>query len=278
MRERAAGEKDKAGIKEQPARAQQQQETQVAPAVAPRAQMRRARPPRRCERGGHFVERETAKRRTDDHLARELHPRRAQPEREDPVAAKAAQAAVEIADGNRKEQAAEKAQDRIAEITMQKRHRPGLDAAFEPVADDEIAAAAQAREKWLQVSEVVAAVGVADDDVRAAGRVNSPHERSPVPADRHGHDPGAVRLGDADRSVGAAVVGDQHFAVDALALEECARFVDAGGERLGLVEARHQDRELEVGRRLIGHGSAIRYRAEVWIFEGPSASAAGGGR
>jgi hypothetical protein len=48
------------------------------------------------------------------------------------------------------------------------------------------------------------------------------------------------------RAVGAAIVGDQDFALDSRAVEIVACLADAGRESFGLVQARHQDGQLEV--------------------------------
>ena len=63
----------RAGVEEQPARAEQQQEAQVPPAVAPTAQVRRAGPAVLGQRGRHLGDAELLDGRLDHHLARELH-------------------------------------------------------------------------------------------------------------------------------------------------------------------------------------------------------------
>ena len=74
------------------------------------------------------------------------------------------------------------------------------------------------------------------------------------------HQARAHAVGDLARAVGAAIVGDQHLAGDARAGQETLRLEDAGRQRLGLVEARHQDGELDrVGRRLLAGVQALRH-------------------
>src|SRR5690606_41480955 len=58
---------------EQPARAVEQQEAQVAPAVPPGAQVRRAGAAVGRQGGGHLAHVETLQRGLHDHLAGELH-------------------------------------------------------------------------------------------------------------------------------------------------------------------------------------------------------------
>ena len=125
------------------------------------------------------------------------------------------------------------------------------DPALKPVAHDEIAALAQARDERLEVSEIVTPVGVAHDDVRAMGGANAFQQRRAIAARLDAHDPRSAGQRNPDRPVGAAVVGNHDLAVEVRAREEAARLVDASGERLRLVETRHQDRELDVVQRLV---------------------------
>src|SRR5213082_3602348 len=66
------------------------------------------------QRRRHLGDRQAAERRLDDHLQRKLHPRGSQPERQDRVAPEAAEAAVEVAERDPEQAAAEKTEHRIA--------------------------------------------------------------------------------------------------------------------------------------------------------------------
>src|SRR4029450_13635370 len=116
----------------------------------------------------------------NDDLARELHAGRAQAQRKDTVAADAPKPAVEVTDRNREEKAPEEAQHGIAEPAVQEGHRAVLDAAREAVSHDEIGATAKRGNERLEVREVVAAVGVAGDDERAACGANAALQRPAV--------------------------------------------------------------------------------------------------
>ena len=113
------------------------------------------------------------------------------------------------------EQPAEKAQHRIAEIAVQRRHGAGLDAAREAIAHDQFGAVAQPRHEGVERGEIIAVVGVAHDDVAAAGRGDAAEQRRAVALCGDRHDARAERVGDLLRAVGAAIVGDQHLAGDA---------------------------------------------------------------
>src|SRR5262249_60830004 len=116
--------KRKARIKEQPARAEHQQKTQVPPAVMPGAQMWPPRTTVNREGSGNLRNVEIADRGADHHFARQFHARTPQVERQNGVAAKSAQAAMKVTDFSAEEHAPDEAQQRISEVTVQERHRP----------------------------------------------------------------------------------------------------------------------------------------------------------
>src|SRR5690606_23268586 len=120
---------------------------------------------------GHLGDAELMQRRLDDHLARELHPRGAEPERVDGLLAEAADAAVKVAARCLEEQAPDESEDRVAEVLVKERHRARLDTAAEAVAHDEVVALAELVEEARDLAEVVAHVGVAhEDEATPSGR------------------------------------------------------------------------------------------------------------
>ena len=218
----------------------------MPPAVAPGAQVGRARAQVRRERRRNLGDLQLAQGRLDDHLAGELHAGALQVERRQDLPAEAAQAAVEVADRAGEEQAADEAQHRVAEVAVQEGHRAVLDAAAEAVAHDQVVAGPQALDEGFDVAEVVAAVGVAHDHVAAVGGFEAAHQRRPVALGGDVHDPRAEPAGDLLGAVGAAVVGDHDLADGARPLEPFLGHRDALPDRLLLVEARHHDRYLDV--------------------------------
>lgn len=97
----------------------------------------------------------------------------------------------------------------------------------EAVAHHELAARAQCFDEALQVREVVAVVGVAHDDVAAAGGRDARHQRRAVAALVHVHHACALGFGNLDRAVRRAVVGDDDFARDAVQRHVAPRLADA---------------------------------------------------
>ena len=154
---------------------------------------------------------------------------------------------------------------------------PGCDPTGEPVAHHQLRPGAQGVDERIEGREVVAVVGVAHDDVPAAGGMDPAEQRAAVPGFGDGHDAGAGGSGDLRRAVGAAVVGHQHLAVDVAAAQVVGRLGDAGRQRLRLVQARHEDRQLTAGR--VGHVGGVVVgsdRPSVADADGQRRSAAGG--
>ena len=143
---------------------------------------------------------------------------------------------------------------------MKRRHGAGRDAAGEPVAHDQVVAVAELGDEVFQLGEIVAVVAVAHDHVAAARGLDAAAQRCAVSAPRDVDHAGAVADRDFLAAVVAAVVGDYDLAGYAAALEIVDRLVDTDREGLGLVEARHDDRELAILGR--GLGTVLR------VFEG----------
>lgn len=148
---------------------------------------------------------------------------------------------MEIADADTEEQTADPAQDRIAQIPMERRHGPGSDPPLEAVAHDQIHALAQFVHKDLQAGKIVAVIGIAHDGILAARSSDTTQQGSAISFLRHIHHPGAQTAGYLLGSVRAAVVRYQHFTVDAGTLQIGLGLHDAGGQRLGFVQTGHQD-------------------------------------
>src|SRR6266851_4216767 len=132
---------------------------------------------------------------------------------------------------------------------MQPWHRPWLDASREAVADNKVITSAKAFDERPDLAEVVAVVGVAHDDEFAIRRLDAADERRAVALTRHIDDARTQLSCDDRRTVGAAVVGDDHLGRDPKLLGRTLRFLDAASDGFGLVEAGHDDRDFEGGAR-----------------------------
>ena len=195
----------------------------MSPTVAPAAQVRRReRPSGESVVGTSAIRRPRSVALTTISLANSM-PGVCRLERSDRVAAEAAQAAMEVADRAAEEQPAEPGQHGVAEIPVQRRHGAGRDAALEAVAHDEIVAFPKPLDEGVEAGEVVAVVGVAHDDDSGRARPRCRRRGGAVAALGNSDDAGTEALGDLWRAVGAAIVGDEHLARDAGALEIARR-------------------------------------------------------
>jgi hypothetical protein len=163
-----------------------------------------------------------------------------------------------VTDRRVEEHAADEGEDRVADPAMRPHHGAGLDAAREAIAEHEVVSLPQAVDQRLDGGEVVAVVGVAHDHETTADGFDAADQRAAVALARdvdHGH---AKLARYVLRTVGASVVGDDDLSRQAVPFDRRARLADAGGERLRLVEAGHNDRDLDRGG-----GSAIAMRADA---------------
>src|SRR5260370_21740796 len=115
---------------------------------------------------------------------------------------------MKIADRAVKKGAADRRQHRIAEIAVQGRHRPRLDAALEAVAHDEVVAGAQPLEKAAERGEIVAVVAAAHDVVRAACRPYAAEQRPAIATLRDIDNAGGLLPGVPPPPLAAALIGD----------------------------------------------------------------------
>ena len=223
----------------------------MTPPVSERPQVRRPRPAVGTQGRGDLGDPPAGQCVGHDHLGRPFHAGGVQPEVEHGLATEAAQAAVEVTDGDAEQGAPQPRQHRVADPAVQPRHGARLDATGEPVAHHQVVAGPQALDELVERREVIGVVGVAHDDERAASGADAAHQRCAVTLLGHGHHAGALGLGELDRPVGRTVVGHQHLTPYAAALEVGPCGAHAHRDGLLLVEARHQDREFEAA--LVGH-------------------------
>ncbi len=146
-------------------RAVDEQEAQVAPAVAEARELALAA-------AGVVDNRELGDfqvllRGPDDHLRGELHPGRAQVQPRQDVAPQGAHAAVGVADAGAEEEVQDARQDRVADVAVKPRHGARLDVVH-AVADDHLGAVFERRHEARDLAEVVGQVGIGHDDVAPA--------------------------------------------------------------------------------------------------------------
>src|SRR5215467_4933488 len=124
---------------------------------------------------------------------------------------------------------------------MQGGHRSWSDAPAKAVAEHQVISSPQFVDERLQRQKVVTIVGVAHYYKPAARLVDAGAQRIPISLRRRPHDASAETTGDLPRTVGAAIVGDDHLTLNIVCLEIAQSLPDTGTYRARLVEARHDD-------------------------------------
>ena len=124
---------------------------------------------------------------------------------------------------------------------MQPRHGVRRDAAHETVSDHKIRSHLERRHERGEITEIIAVVRIAHDDVAAPGSTDSALEGASIPTLRHRDHPRTQLSGDLDRTVRTAVIGHHDLASERGLLEIAMRLLDADSERLFLIEAWNQD-------------------------------------
>src|SRR6201989_255470 len=247
----------------------------MTPAVAPSAEVWGAAAAVGGEGSGNFGEAEVGERGFDDHLAGELHASGAEVEAENGVAAHGADATVEVTDGDAEEEAADEAEDGVAEVFMQRGHGSRFNLAAEAIADDEVVPGLEFGEEAGECAEVVAGVGVGHEDVFAACGLDAGHEGGAVAADGNGYDSGSLVGRGFLGAVGAAVVGDYDLAGDVVVAKGGDGLANAESQRLCFVEAGHKDGDQQLAHYLNATKGLTRNfaddtdqeRVTAWHFE-----------
>ena len=172
---------------------------------------------------------------------------------------------MEVLSGAFKKDSADQGKHGVADPAVFPRHgawhnRPA--ASGHSAAHDEIVAIAEFFDKRADLGEVVAIIGVAHDHPASVGGFDSVAQGVAVAFLGDANHAGAGAFGEFDRAVGAPVIGDEHFALEAEIGEGFFGFEDAALESFRLVEAGHEDSEVEVfgihyGETVAGLGEGI---------------------
>ena len=149
---------------------------EAAPAVPPRPKVRRAFASVGAQRDQNLGHLHSQQGRLDHHLEGELHPPGAQVHALKGVAAEAAQPAVEVAHAGAEKEPAQGGDGGVADPAVLPGHGARQDASEKSIAHDQVVARPQPLQERVEAAEVVALVGIAHDNVAAAGLATAPRQ------------------------------------------------------------------------------------------------------
>ena len=243
----------------------------MPPRVAEAVQLRLADPGVVVDRD--LAHAELAPERLEDHLRGELHPGRVQIEGRERVLADGAHPAVRVGDLDAEEDVQQARQDRVADMTVEPRHRLAVDGPLEARSHHEVVTLRKALDERREVLHRIRLVGVAHHD-EVALRDGEPGEVGAAVAGALLADDGRTVLRcDFGGAVGRRVVDDDHLARASGAADALERLVDDLPDRLFLVQAGDDDGYL--GR---GGGHRVRRSTVARASAGPSPTARVGWR
>ncbi len=245
---KADEEQDHAGHEEQPLGRVDQHEPQVPPAVAPRLQVRGPGTTVGMQGDGDLSHAQALEGGLHHHLGGELHAGGLQVHAAVGIGGETAHAAMEIVDGSAEEETSDEGEGGVADPAVFPGHGTGGDgsaAARHAATHDQVVAFTEFRHEPADVREIVGIVGITHEDPAATGGIEATAQGVAVALGRDTFDTGAQAFGNFDGAVGGAVVGDEDFALDAGLADAFLGFADADGQRLRLIEAGHDDGEID---------------------------------
>lgn len=113
-----------------------------------------------------------------------------------------------------KEEVEDAGEDRIADVAVMPRHRPGLDTAAEAIPHHQFVPVAKPLDEGFESGEIVGVIGIAHDDEFPLGGIDAGLERAAISTPGSVDDAGTLGSGEVLRAIGAAVVSDNDFAAN----------------------------------------------------------------
>ncbi len=177
----------------------------------------------------------------DHHLGGELHPRGPQVKPGQHVAPERPHPAMGVVDAGPEQQIQEARQQRVADVAVKPRHRPGVDV-LHPVADHHVGAVVELGHEPGDLREVVGEVRVGHQDVAAPRDGESRHVGAPVAPLGLVHDERPRRGGEPGAGVLGVVVCHDDLALDGVLAQHVERAAHAALDRRLLIQARNDHR------------------------------------
>jgi hypothetical protein len=110
----------------------------------------------------------------------------------------------------------------------------------------DIIAFAELLDKARRFAEIIAIVRISHKNPSSAGRLDPAAEGTAIAFCDDFDDACSVVASEGKRAIGGTIVGDKDLTFDASGDETALGFVDTCNEGLSLVQARHQDREIQL--------------------------------
>ena len=128
---------------------------------------------------------------------------------------------------------------------MQRWHRSGPDSPAKAVADDHGVTRSQGFHEGIELRKVIADIGIGHDHESTASRLDTANQRTSVSLAFNVNDTRARHLSQFDRAIGRAVIRNQYLCADTGTPNEVVGLADTDGDRLRLIQAWHQDGQLQ---------------------------------
>lgn len=190
----------------------------MAPTIAPTTEVRRAGATVLVQRDGNFFNTKTTERCFDDHLAGKFHASGAEIQLQECLLTEGTKAAMKIVGGAAEKEATDESKGGVADPTVFPGHGTGDDLSPTPwhtAAHDEVGAGAEFLDEGFDLGKVVAAVRVAHDEESSIGGFHACSEGIAVAFFGDTDNAGTELAGYVLGPIGAAIVGDEDFALDA---------------------------------------------------------------
>jgi hypothetical protein len=152
---------------------------------------------------------------------------------------------VEVADLVSEEQATNKAQYWIPKVAMERRHGTWRYPTPKSITHHEIRTSTESFKERRESREVVAVVGIAHDDVPAAGSQDPTEQSVAVSTLGYGDHASASALRYKLTTIRAAVISNDDFSVNVVLCQERDSLPDARTDGLGFIQAGHEHCELQ---------------------------------
>src|SRR5437867_2427070 len=168
----------------------------------------------RVESDGNFCDFRLQKRSLDDHLHSEFHPGASHVEPLIKLFGKPSEATIDIVNRGTKPESRQKAEHRIPQPSVKERHRVHHDLSAsggKTTTLNNFVSFAQLLQKSIKGRKIVAIVRVSHDDEPALCVGNPSHQSVAIPSLRNGDHPGTTGRRNFGGTVGAPIVGDNHF-------------------------------------------------------------------